>query len=54
MRSTWRIVREGGFAVLMVEPDTPLGAGVRRAFEEGDALLRFVVTDATPEGVRFG
>jgi hypothetical protein len=53
LRGTWRMLRDGGSAVLVVEPDAPVGAAERAALEEeGDALLRFAASGADRRDVR--
>jgi hypothetical protein len=55
LRGTWRIVRDDGSAVLVVEPDAPLAPAERLEVEqEGDALLRFAAAGATQRDVRIG
>ena len=54
LRGTWRIIRKGAAATLVIEPDRPPEASDRAALEaEGHALLEFVASEATDREVRF-
>jgi hypothetical protein len=54
-RGTWAITREGGRAVLTVEPFAPVSAPDRAALtDEGGRLLAFAAADADGHDVRIG